>query len=97
MARRQTPIRNAVAAIVLLGFLQVQASARQEPAQEDVPDIAQLEQQYPTAPVMVDGVAVIRVRGVSSYPADRRAKTIADRIYGIAADPSSSRGRAAHR
>ena len=88
MARRQRPIRNAVAAILLLGLLQVQASARQEPAQEDAPDIAQLEQQYPTAPVMVDGVAVIRVRGVSSYPADRRAKTIADRIYAFAADPA---------
>jgi len=88
MARRQTPIRNAVAAIVLLGFLPVQASARQEPAQEGVPDVAQLEQQYPTAPVMVDGVAVLRVRGVSSYPAELRAKTIADRIYDIAANPS---------
>ena len=88
MARRQTPIRNAVAAILLLGFLPVQASARQEPAQENVPDIAQLEQQYPTAPVMVDGVAVLRVRGVSSYPAELRAKTIADRIYDIAANPS---------
>jgi len=88
MARRQTPIRNAVAAIVLLGFLPVQASARQEPAQEGVPDVAQLEQQYPTAPVMVDGVAVLRVRGVSSYPAELRAKTIADRIYDIATNPS---------
>ena len=88
MARRQTPIRNAVAAIVLLGFLPVQASARQEPAQEGVPDVAQLEQQYPTAPVMVDGVAVLRVRGVSSYPAELRAKTIADRIYDIAENPS---------
>jgi len=88
MARSQTPIRNAVAAIVLLGILPVQASARQDPAQENVPDIAQLEQQYPTAPVMVDGVAVIRVRGVSSYPAELRAKTIADRIYDIAANPS---------
>jgi len=88
MARIQTPIRNAVAAIVLLGFLPVQASARQEPAQEDVPDIAQLEQQYPTAPVMIDGVAVLRVRGVSSYPAELRAKTIADRIRDIAANPS---------
>ena len=88
MARRQTPIRNTVAAIVLLGFLPVQASARQEPAQEGVPDVAQLEQQYPTAPVMVDGVAVLRVRGVSSYPAELRAKTIADRIYDIAANPS---------
>ena len=88
MARRQTPIRNAVAAIVLLGFLPVQAAARQEPAQEGVPDVAQLEQQYPTAPVMVDGVAVLRVRGVSSYPAELRAKTIADRIYDIAANPS---------
>jgi small-conductance mechanosensitive channel len=88
MTRRQTPIRNAVAAIVLLGVLPVQAAARQEPAQEGVPDVAQLEQQYPTAPVMVDGVAVLRVRGVSSYPAELRAKTIADRIYDIAANPS---------
>ena len=40
----------------------------------------------PTAPVMVDGVTLFRVRGISSYPAERRAAEIADRIREVAAD-----------
>jgi hypothetical protein len=40
----------------------------------------------PTAPVMVDGVTLFRVRGIPSYPAERRAAEIADRIREVAAD-----------
>ena len=40
----------------------------------------------PTAPVTVDGVALFRVRGISSYPAERRAAEIANRIVDVAAD-----------
>ena len=32
--------------------------------------------ELPTAPVTVDGVTLFRVRGISSYPAERRAAEI---------------------
>jgi small-conductance mechanosensitive channel len=47
----------------------------------DSPDVA-------TAPVVVDGVTLLRVRGISAFPADERAHLIADRIREVAADPS---------
>lgn len=45
-----------------------------------------------TAPVMVDGRLVARVRGVSSYPASQRAISIRSRIIEIARDDSFSVG-----
>jgi small-conductance mechanosensitive channel len=42
--------------------------------------------EQPTAPVMVDGITLFRVRGVSAYPAERRAAAISDRIAAVAAD-----------
>jgi hypothetical protein len=51
---------------------------------------AQLEESIPTAPVTVDGVVLFRVRGISSYPAEERAKAIAGRIAAVAANPAFS-------
>ena len=45
-----------------------------------------------TAPVVVDGVTLFRVRGLSAYPADERASAIADRIRAAAADPGVAIG-----
>ena len=42
--------------------------------------------ELPTAPVTVDGVTLFRVRGISSYPAERRAAEIANRIADVAGD-----------
>jgi small-conductance mechanosensitive channel len=39
-----------------------------------------------TAPVMLDGATIFRVRGISSYPAERRAGEIAGRIKALASD-----------
>jgi small-conductance mechanosensitive channel len=39
-----------------------------------------------TAPVMLDGATIFRVRGISSYPAERRAAEIAGRIKALASD-----------
>jgi len=39
-----------------------------------------------TVPVVVDGAALFRVRGVTSYPAEKRADGIAERIMAVAAD-----------
>src|SRR5262245_39878970 len=47
----------------------------------EAPDVA-------TAPVVVDGVTLFRVRGVSAFPADERARAIAERIRAVAADSS---------
>jgi small-conductance mechanosensitive channel len=44
------------------------------------------EADLPTAPVMIDGTELFRVRGTSSYPAERRAAAIASRIEALAAD-----------
>jgi small-conductance mechanosensitive channel len=41
-----------------------------------------------TAPVELDGALLFRVRGVSSFPADVRARVIADRLAAVAADPA---------
>lgn len=38
------------------------------------------------APVKIDGVAILRVRGISSFPAEKRAALIAGRIEALAAD-----------
>ena len=86
MTRRQASMHIVVAAIALLGCLAVPASAQQQaPAPED---LAQLEQTVTTAPVWIDGVPILRVRGVSSFPAEQRAATIAGRIREIAANPA---------
>ncbi|RPJ72639.1 MAG: hypothetical protein EHM24_09075, partial [Acidobacteria bacterium] len=42
----------------------------------------------PTAPVVVDGVTLFKVRGIAAYPAGQRASDIAARIATIAGDPS---------
>jgi small-conductance mechanosensitive channel len=55
-----------------------QADARQPGAAAD----ASIE----TAPVELDGVVLFRVRGVSSYPADTRARAIRNHLREVAAD-----------
>jgi small-conductance mechanosensitive channel len=45
-----------------------------------------------TAPVMLDGKTLFRVRGVSSYPAQERAGAIAGRINAVAGDRALSPG-----
>jgi small-conductance mechanosensitive channel len=47
---------------------------------------AEADAEQPTAPVVVDGVTLFSVRGISSFPAERRAAEIARRIATIAAD-----------
>jgi len=41
-----------------------------------------------TAPVVIDGRAVLHVRGVASFPAGERARLIAERIEAVARDAS---------
>jgi small-conductance mechanosensitive channel len=44
------------------------------------------EIELPSAPVVVDGAVLFRVRGTSVFPADKRAAAIASRIGALAAD-----------
>lgn len=57
-------------------------------AAAEVPRAATVELEFasPSAPVVVDGLALFRVRGVSSYPAEERAAAIAARIGALARD-----------
>lgn len=49
------------------------------------------EADVPLAPVVIDGETLFSVRGVSSYPAERRARDVAERIRTIAkrSDPAT--------
>jgi small-conductance mechanosensitive channel len=48
------------------------------------------EADRPTAPVVLDGSVLFRVRGVSALPAEQRAQAVAERIRDAAADSSVS-------
>jgi len=55
----------------------------QEPASTEHAD-----ETSPMAPVVVDGITLFSVRGVSAFPAEKRAGEIADRIVAAAKNPS---------
>lgn len=59
-------------------------------AEESPTKSTELEAELPTAPVVIDGNVLFRVRGTSAFPADRRAAGIAERIAALAADPTVS-------
>ena len=90
------PTRRSVRAVVL-GVLFVAASApypARALAQGAAPAANQSEVQpeeaVQTAPVIVDGIVLFRVRGVSSFPAAARANAIANRIVAAAGDSAFS-------
>jgi hypothetical protein len=68
-----------VAATVLLAAVSLGAQA---------PGGAAVQDEIVTAPVELDGVALFRVRGVTSYPAETRARLIRDRIIAVADNSS---------
>jgi small-conductance mechanosensitive channel len=76
--------RRDVALMVIAG-LAAGVSARAE-AQESTGAIVTAE--APTAPVVLDGAVLFSVRGVSSYPAERRAADISHRVAAFADDRS---------
>ena len=68
--------------IAVAGLVASAAVSAQEPqGTTDTPEIA-------TAPVVVDGATLFRVRGVSSFPAATRAHEIEARLMEVAADPT---------
>jgi small-conductance mechanosensitive channel len=79
-----SPYRLAASLIVALLLA---AGARTLPAQEPAAPPGPAEAEVHTAPVVLDGVVLFTVRGVSAYPAEQRASQIAERIRQVAADP----------
>src|SRR5256712_12089914 len=75
LSGRESPF-VAITTLLLLSLL---APARPPALAADAPGPA-------TAPVVVDGATLFRVRGLSAYPADERASVIADRVRAAAAD-----------
>ena len=65
-------------------------AADERPAGESQLQSADSEAEMPSAPVVIDGRTLFRVRGTSSFPAERRAAGIAERIKAVAADRSVS-------
>ena len=72
----------AVVLAVLCVPLAAQQGAPKEPAATE-----QLEPELPTAAVEIDGDVLFRVRGVTAFPAEKRAAGIASRIIALARDP----------
>jgi len=67
-------------------------ASAQMPASSSAPSTAEeAVAAPPTAPVVVDGVTLFRLRGVAAYPAEQRARDVAARIVSIAADRSIGR------
>jgi small-conductance mechanosensitive channel len=74
--------RPAIALAFLLLLAGVPVAWAQAPSELVTPDFA-----IRTAPVELDGVALLRLRGATSYPAEVRAAAWADRIREAARDP----------
>jgi small-conductance mechanosensitive channel len=69
-----------------LGLIAWNAPARAQDTAPQGSTAAEAAAEQPTAPVVLDGVPLFRVRGVSAFPADKRAAGIADRIAAVASD-----------
>jgi small-conductance mechanosensitive channel len=92
------PTRNgmllavAISALVLgaLAIPVTMESSQARAADESQTRGADSEAELPSAPVVIDGTTLFRVRGTSSFPADQRAAAIASRIRALAADRTVS-------
>ncbi|MGH7305214.1 MAG: mechanosensitive ion channel family protein [Candidatus Rokuibacteriota bacterium] len=79
----------AVVTALLSGALAVTApmlAADTPPAEQSPTRSAEPEAELPSAPVMLDGEVLFRVRGTSSFPPERRAAVIESRIKALAGD-----------
>ena len=75
-------IRTATLSLALIFCVTAEQRLRaQQPAAAEDADVR-------TAPVELDGTVLFLVRGVSSLPADERARRIHDQIVAVASDPS---------
>ncbi len=86
---RRRPLRAGAATWLALAMLAA-ATANAQPPQPAAAAPAGEEAGAipPRAPVVVDGVTLFHVRGVSAYPAEQRAENIRRRVAEIADDPA---------
>ena len=84
-ARTTTISRFQLAMIVLALTLPLANAAAQQTDTQPAPS-EDSTVSIQAAPVKLDGHTLFRVRGVSAYPADQRARVIADRIRAVAKD-----------
>ena len=83
------PPRTALGVFQLaFGLVVWNAPALAQDAASQGPAAAEVAFEQPTAPVVLDGVTLFRVRGVSAFPAEQRAAAIAERIAALASDRS---------
>jgi small-conductance mechanosensitive channel len=78
--RRFLPVGFALCLAVVSGHAAAQETQEGKPVAD--------EDEVATAPVVVDGVTLLRLRGVGAYKAERRAAAVAGRIADAAEDPS---------
>jgi small-conductance mechanosensitive channel len=86
-------LRAVTVAALLFGALALDVAvdtAQVRAAEESQTRGADSETELPSAPVVIDGSVLFRVRGTSSFPADKRAAGIASRIRALAADRAVS-------
>jgi small-conductance mechanosensitive channel len=86
-ARRLLCVTAIVAAVAASMSAAAYANAQGQEEASAQPSAEVLEEGTTTAPVELDGHVLFRVRGVSSFPAARRAEAIGERIAAAAANP----------
>jgi len=69
-----------------VGLTAARAAAQSPSSTTSDPVAEEAATAHQTAPVVVDGVTLFRVTGVSAYPAEKRAQAIADHIRAVAAN-----------
>jgi small-conductance mechanosensitive channel len=84
-ARRQLP-KLLLSCLLLLAW--IGAAAQDGTPTVDATPAATPSSTHERAAVTLDGVTLFQVRGITAYPAERRARDIGERIRAIAADPS---------
>lgn len=75
------------ALIFAASILAASVSLAQEDGKKAAPAAIHPEAEAQAAPVEIDGAVLFRVRGVSAFPAEKRAAGIAERIKALARNP----------
>jgi small-conductance mechanosensitive channel len=73
-----------VAALLMLPFV---SAAKAETGADEAIEVPE-EPEVPTANVVLDGKVLFRLRGVSAFPAEQRARLIVERIVSAAKEPT---------
>lgn len=78
----------AVLLLAVLALAPNAGAAQADKAKPALPAAVNPDAEPSAAPVVIDGITLFRVRGITSFPAAERAAGIAERIVALAADPA---------